>query len=165
MGKVINLRQIREIVKKLKMAGKTAVLAGGCFDILHFGHLKFLEAAKKQGDVLMVALESDENVKRLKGEGRPINPQKDRAGLLAALEVVDYILLLPEMKTHQDYFNLVKYLRPDIVAVTAGDPHLSLKRKQMREVGGKAKIVLARIKKFSTSKFLRNDKTWGAAAP
>lgn len=155
MKKIVNLRQIETLVKRIRGVGKTIVLAGGCFDILHQGHLKFLEAAKKQGDALIVALESDENVKRLKGEGRPINKQKQRARLLATLKMVDLVLLLPEMRTHEDYFNLVKYLKPDMVAVTEGDPHLTLKEEQARLVGGKVKMVIKRIKKFSTSKLLK----------
>lgn len=155
MKKIITLGQVEKLIKKVRTARKTIVLAGGCFDILHIGHLKFLEAAKKEGDILIVALESDENVKRLKGRGRPINPQKDRASLLAALEVVDYILLLPEMKTHQDYFNLIKYLKPDILAVTQGDPRLAFKKKQMKAVGGKVKVVIKPIKDLSSGRLAK----------
>jgi len=158
MGKIIELNKAKEVVKKLKTTGKTVVLVGGCFDILHLGHLKFLEAAKKQGDILIIALESDENVRKLKGQGRPINSQKDRASLLAGLSVTDYVLLLPQMKTYQDYFNLVKYLKPDVVAVTEGDPHLSFKKLQVETIGGKIKVVIKRIKKFSSSKFLKTLK-------
>lgn len=164
MKKVVNLSQIDKIIREVKARVKTIVLVGGCFDILHLGHIKFLEAAKKQGDILIVALESDENVKKLKGKGRPVNSQKERASLLASLEVVDYVFPLPEMKTHRDYFNLVKYLKPDMVAVTAGDPYLSLKKQQVKIIGGKIKVVIKRIKKFSTTKFLRNVKNRVAVA-
>lgn len=155
MKKIITLNRAQNLIKQLKQKAKTIVLAGGCFDLLHLGHLKFLEAAKKQGDTLIIALESDENVKRLKGVGRPINSQKDRAKLLAALDFVDYVLLLPKMPTHQDYFNLVKYLKPDVIAVTDGDPKLKLKRQQAKLVGGKVKTVIKLIKTISTRQLVK----------
>lgn len=155
MGKVVNFRQAEKLCKTARSAGKTVVLVGGCFDILHIGHLHFLERAKTVGDVLMVALEHDENVKRLKGEKRPINPQNNRAKILSALEVVDYIIPLPPMKTHAEYFTLVKSLRPDTIAVTAGDPHLKQKVAQAETVGGKVKVVTKPVINGSTSKLLK----------
>lgn len=154
-NKIISLKKAKQLSRTLRLEDKKIVLVGGCFDILHLGHLKFLEAAKREGSVLIVALESDENVRRLKGRDRPVNPQKDRASLLAGLEVVDYILLLPEMEAHEDYFNLVKYLKPDVIAVTAGDPNLAQKRKQTKMVGGKFKIVISRLKTVSTSRLVK----------
>lgn len=155
MRKIISLEQAPKLREQFENEGKTIVLAGGCFDILHLGHLKFLEAAKKQGDILIICLESDENVKRLKGKTRPINPSKERATLLAALEVVDYVLILPELVTCKDYFNLVKYLKPDILAVTAGDPKLTFKKKQMKWVRGKVKVVIKPIETVSTSRLVK----------
>ncbi len=71
------------------------VLVGGCFDLLHFGHIKFLEEAKKSGDYLVVALESDENVRRTKGETRPIHTQEQRKAMLESLTCVDEVIMLP----------------------------------------------------------------------
>ena len=94
------------------------VLVGGCFDILHYGHISFLEKAKSLGDCLIVALESDENVKKLKGPGRPIHTQKQRAGMLKELKCVDEVILLPPIP---DYERLVQKIEPDIIAITQGD--------------------------------------------
>lgn len=155
MNKILTLPQAKTIAKKTRAGGKTIVLVGGCFDILHIGHLHFLERAKAKGDILIIALEHDENVKRLKGEKRPVNPQKNRAKTLSALEVVDYVLLLPVMKTHEDYFTLVKTLKPDIIAVTEGDPYLKQKLAQAKTVGGRVGIVTKPIINGSTSKLLK----------
>lgn len=155
MEKIIKLKMAINLSETLRSQGKTIVLAGGCFDILHLGHLHFLEKAKMAGDVLMIALESDENVKKLKGEGRPINSQKDRAKILTALRIVDYVILLPFMKGHADYFSLVKNLKPDIIAVTAGDPQLKQKKEQAKAVNGKVKVVTPYLKTASTSQLVK----------
>ena len=155
MGKIIDVTEAEKVVERIKTQGGRVVLVGGCFDLLHIGHLEFLEKAKAAGDILMVALEHDKNVKRLKGEKRPINHQKNRAKVLSALEMVDYIIPLPPMKTHDDYFALVKNLRPDIIAVTAGDPHLKQKVEQAKTVRGKLEVVTKPIINGSTSKLLK----------
>lgn len=155
MEKVITLKQAENIIKKLRNEAKTIVLAGGCFDILHLGHIKFLTAAEKAGDVLIVALESDENVKRLKGNGRPINSQKDRAEVLSAISAVDYVLLLPPMENDLGYFNLVNMLRPEIIAVTAGDPHLTKKQGQVKLYGGQVKLVTPLLTTSSTTRLAK----------
>lgn len=155
MKKILNLNRAKILVNQINNEAKSIVLAGGCFDILHLGHIKFLEAAKKQGEILLVALESDRNVKKLKGPNRPINPQKYRARILAALTMVDYVILLPPMPTHQDYFSLVQTIKPDVTAVTAGDPHLKEKIQQAKMVGGKVKIVIPYLKTISTTKLAK----------
>src|SRR3989338_6184443 len=78
------------------------ILVGGCFDLLHFGHINFLKDAKKYGDYLIVALESDENVRRMKGDNRPIHTQVQRKQMLKALEYVDEVRMLQPMKTDED---------------------------------------------------------------
>ena len=150
MEKIISFKKIQKICKQLKNSGKALVLVGGCFDILHFGHIKFLEKAKKQGGVLIVALESDKNIKRLKGEGRPIHSQKMRAEMLAALETVNYIICLSLMKNDNDYLDLVKKIKPDVIAITAGDPKLDKKEAQAKVIDAKVKIVTPRLKTSST---------------
>ena len=79
------------------------VLVGGCFDVLHFGHIEFLKHAKEQGTFLVVALESDENVKRRKGDLRPIHTQEQRKGMLQALSFVDEVIMLPTMTHDNEY--------------------------------------------------------------
>lgn len=151
MGVIIRLKEATDISERLHRNNKTVVLVGGCFDILHLGHLHFLERAKRAGDILLVALENDETIRRLKGGKRPINLQKDRAQILSMLRIVDGVILLPPMKTHADYFSLVKNLKPDIIAVTAGDPQLKQKKEQAKMVDGKVKIVTPYLKTASTS--------------
>lgn len=102
------ITQICSIAKELKLNNKKIIFTNGCFDILHLGHVKYLEAAKKFGDILIVGLNSDESVKALKGKNRPINPHKDRAYILSALEVVDYVVIFDE-KTP---YNLIKSIMP-----------------------------------------------------
>lgn len=155
MKKILDLEQAQPLAKNLRKEGKTTVLTGGCFDILHLGHIKFLTAAKKQGEVLMVALESDENVKKLKGAGRPINTQKVRAEILSALEMVNYVILLPLMDGHADYFSLVQNLKPAVIAVTAGDPHLKQKQKQAQIIGAVLKVVTTHLESTSTSRLVK----------
>ena len=107
---------IDEIVKKAKKEGKKIVFTNGCFDILHFGHIKYLEKAKKLGDILIIGLNSDSSVKRLKGNSRPINNVEDRAYILASLSIVDYVVCFDE----DTPLNLIKLIRPDVL-VKGGD--------------------------------------------
>lgn len=157
MGRIINLLQTRGAFAALKKQGKSLVLAGGCFDLLHQGHLEYLKASKAQGDILIVALENDENVNRLKGKDRPINPEKIRAKNLLKTKFVDWVLILPILKTAEDYLKMVQTIKPDIVAVTAGDPQLKNKQKQAEIVGAKVKIVIDRLSGFSTTKIINKN--------
>lgn len=128
---------------------KKTILVGGCFDLIHFGHLKFLEKAKEQGNFLIVALESDEFIKKHKKK-QPVHQQLERAEILANLNMVDMIILLPLFKTNNDYFNLVKKISPRIIAVTKGDKQIENKRKQAMEVGAEVREVVPSLKNFST---------------
>lgn len=152
MNKIINLKEAVIISKKLKEQEKVIVLAGGCFDLLHLGHLTFLEKAKKEGDVLLVILESDKTVRRLKGETRPINKQKDRAQILAALSCVDYVICLPQNFQSQDYDRLVEKISPLVLATTKGDPRQHHKNRQAKLVGAKVIEVTRRLKSQSTTR-------------
>lgn len=125
---------------------KRIVLAGGCFDILHFGHVHFLKEAKKLGDYLIIALESDENTKRLKGQGRPIHTQKQRQEILESLSFVDEVISLSEMKSDEDYKKMVIKIKPDIVAITQGDSMRDKKYEYVVLVEAK----LVEIKKIKT---------------
>lgn len=93
MSKITPLSKLKKIVEEAKSAGSRIVFANGCFDLLHVGHIRYLQDAARQGDVLVVGLNSDDSVRRLKGNGRPILAQNDRALLLAALECVNYIII------------------------------------------------------------------------
>ncbi len=155
MRKVIGLKQLEKTVKNIKATGKTVVLVGGCFDLLHEGHLQFLQAAKKQGDLLWVALENDQSIQRLKGQGRPINREEIRAGHLLKTGLVDLVVLLPELKTDNDYLQMVKIINPKIIAVTKDDPQIKNKEKQAKIVGAQIKIVIAKITGYSTTRMLK----------
>jgi rfaE bifunctional protein nucleotidyltransferase chain/domain len=95
-----------------RKAGKSIVLANGCFDLLHVGHVRYLEAAKREGDVLVVALNSDESVRRNKGAGRPLVPESERVELIAAIRVVDYVTVFGEPTADA----LIRALRPNVHA-------------------------------------------------
>ncbi|VVA43699.1 Glycerol-3-phosphate cytidylyltransferase [Candidatus Roizmanbacteria bacterium] len=128
---------------------KKSVLVGGCFDLIHFGHLKFLEAAKKEGDFLIVALESDEFIKKHKRKLQ-VHTQLERAEILSSLNMVDLIVLLPFFQTNNNYFELVKKILPSIIAVTEGDRQLENKQKQAKEIGAEVREVVINLKNFST---------------
>ena len=128
---------------------KKSVLVGGCFDLIHFGHLKFLEAAKKEGNFLIVALESDEFIKKHKRK-LPVHTQVERAEILSNLNMVDLIILLPFFQTNKDYFELVKQVFPSIIAVTQGDKQLENKKSQAKLIGAEVKEVVTNLKNFST---------------
>ena len=111
-----NFQDIEKIVARYKANGKKVVFTNGCFDILHVGHVKYLQVAKSFGDVLIVGLNSDESVSRLKGPTRPINTSEDRGYLLAALEAVDFVVPFSEDTPH----NLIKMIKPNTL-VKGGD--------------------------------------------
>jgi rfaE bifunctional protein nucleotidyltransferase chain/domain len=93
-----------------KYEGKSIVFTNGCFDILHVGHVRYLAAAKRQGDILIVGLNSDVSARELKGAGRPLNSQEDRAEVMAALEAVDHVIVFPEKRVSR----LLRQVRPDV---------------------------------------------------
>lgn len=114
--KIIDRVTLGELVGKLKNENKVVVFTNGCFDILHAGHVRYLQAAKRLGDVLVLGLNSDISVKGFKGPTRPINGQDDRAEVLAALEAVDYIVVFDELTAE----NLINVVQPNIY-VKGGD--------------------------------------------
>jgi D-beta-D-heptose 7-phosphate kinase / D-beta-D-heptose 1-phosphate adenosyltransferase len=111
-----NWDEIKVIVNSLRIKEKKIIFTNGCFDIIHVGHIKYLEKAKACGDVLILGLNSDYSVRKLKGKNRPINSQNDRAQILAALEVVDYVVIFED----ETPYELIKLIKPDIL-VKGGD--------------------------------------------
>ena len=109
--KISNLSTLKKIISRLKKAGKKVVFTNGCFDLLHYGHVKYLQDARSKGDVLVVAVNSDSSVRKIKGKKRPIVNEKDRLGIIAALQSVDYAVLFKE-KTP---LKVIKLLKPDIL--------------------------------------------------
>ena len=149
MGEIINLAQATNIVK----SGQKRVLVGGCFDIIHLGHVTFLNKAKEMGDELWIILESDVTVKKLKGEKRPINSQEDRAELLTNLRAVDYVVMLPEMSTGEDYDQVLDCVKPDIIVITEGDRLEERKTLQASKLKARLQIVPV-VPNKSTSKII-----------
>lgn len=133
---------------------KRIVLVGGCFDLIHFGHIHFLKKAKSLGDYLVIALESDKNVHRLKGRGRPIHKQKFRKLMLESLKFVDQVISLPPMKSDADYRRMVVRIHPKIIAVTKGDPVINKKKAHAASVGASLRII-SKLEVSSTSAILR----------
>ena len=115
-SKIQNSKKLAKIFKRLRSKGKRIVFTNGCFDILHVGHVEYLSRAKRLGDILVVGLNSDSSVKKIKGEDRPINKEKDRAKVLASLYFVDYVTIFVEPTPEK----LIKELRPNIL-VKGGD--------------------------------------------
>ncbi len=110
--KLTSLQELKKIIESLKEKGKKIVLANGCFDIIHAGHVRYLRDAKSRGDILIVALNSDRSVRLLKGEGRPLMNELDRAEILSSFEFVDYIVIFDE----KDVGNILLELKPHIHA-------------------------------------------------
>ena len=155
MKKILNIKEAISITKLLRRNGKKIVLVGGCFDILHAGHVTFLKKAKKQGDVLMILLESDRAIQKIKGRSRPINPQLDRPEVLSELRSVDFIILLPYLKSNKEYDNLILQLKPHIIATTKGDPNKTHKIRQAQLIDTQIIEVTERIAKTSTSELAK----------
>jgi rfaE bifunctional protein nucleotidyltransferase chain/domain len=107
--KLKTLAQLRRIVASEKARGKTIVMANGCFDLFHVGHIRYLREAKQKGDVLIVALNSDSSVRMLKGKGRPILTQAERAEILSAFAFVDYVIIFSETSVEK----ILLALEPD----------------------------------------------------
>ncbi len=116
MNRILGREEAAALVESLKAQGKKVVFTNGCFDILHVGHLRYLEQAREQGDILVVGVNSDASVKRLKGPTRPINSELDRAEMLAGLKAVDYTVIF----TEDTPVEIIDELKPSI-HVKGGD--------------------------------------------
>jgi len=107
---------LKEILTAHQKAGKKIVFTNGCYDLIHVGHVRYLEEAKRQGDFLVVAVNSDSSVRKLKGEKRPLIPEQERAEVLSALSCIDYIVIFDEKDPH----DIISYLKPDVL-IKGGD--------------------------------------------
>jgi len=137
-GKVGSLATVGAEVAAARRAGRSVALANGCFDILHVGHIRYLEGAKAEADVLVVGVNGDASVRRLKGEGRPLMPAEERALLVAALRAVDHVVVFEE----DDVSALLLSLRPDVHCKgTDYTPETVPERELVRSYGGRVAIV------------------------
>ena len=150
-NKIINYP--KELSKINIKESDRVVLVGGCFDIIHIGHLRFLEQAKYQGSLLIVILESDDFIIKHK-KRQPLHNQNERADILASLTMIDYVVKIPYLTGYQQYLKLVTEINPDIIAVTAGDRQIANKSKQASAIGAKLTIVTPLIKNQSTTEIL-----------
>lgn len=138
MGQTVTLTRLLSIRSHLKTSGRTVVFTNGCFDLIHKGHLDYLRKSKSFGEVLVVAINSDSSVRKIKGKGRPILPQKDRAEIVAALDPVDYVFIFNQ----ETPLKVIKMLKPDIL-VKGADYKLSeiVGAAEVRSWGGQVKKV------------------------
>lgn len=155
MSNILSISEAVETARKLQKDNKKIVVCGGCFDILHRGHITFLEAARKIGDILFVLLENDAMVKRSKGSDRPVHTQKDRAKIVASLRWVDYVVLLPDNFTDQNYDQLVIGLKSAIIATTKGDSGRQHKERQAKLSHAKVIDVIDQIPNTSSSRLAK----------
>lgn len=130
---------------------KSKVLVGGCFDIFHFGHLHFLKNAKKHGDYLVVLLESDSRIKKLKGDSRPVHNQNQRREMLTSLRFVDEVILTKDEMTDKDYIEIVKKVKPQIIAIEKGK-----KTKTHAEIVNAKVVEIGTIEGLSSSFLFQN---------
>jgi rfaE bifunctional protein nucleotidyltransferase chain/domain len=149
--KILTRDQLKRRVEKWRKSGEKVTLANGCFDVLHVGHVRYMQAAKKLGGKLIVAVNSDESVRVLKGEGRPHMPENERAEILAALADVDAVVIFPE----PDVRPLIREIHPDIQAKGTDYTAESVpERDVVAEFGGRVEIVGDR-KDHSATEVLR----------
>src|SRR5271155_1753471 len=150
--KILNREQLKQRVAVWRQARESVTLANGCFDLLHVGHVRYLHAAKQLGGRLIVAVNSDDSVRALKGEGRPLMPADERAEILAALADVDAVVIFPE----RDVRALIREIRPDVQAKGTDYTVDSIpERDAVVEYGGRVAIV-GDPKDHSTSEIIRS---------
>ena len=151
-NKVLGRKDLRERVEEWRRDGERIVLANGNFDLLHVGHVRYVRGAKELGGKLVVAINSDMSVRALKGEGRPVMPEGERAEIVAALGDVDAVVIFPEL----DVRALIREIRPDIQAKGTDYTVDSVpERDVVAEYGGRVAIV-GDAKKHSTSEMIRS---------
>lgn len=153
-AKILDRQAMQMEREILRASGKKLVFTNGCFDILHFGHVTYLEFARRQGDALCVGLNSDDSVRRAKGPNRPVNPQGDRAAVLAALRSVDYVVIFEEDEPR----DLIAAIVPDILVKGADWAHYVSGRDIVEAAGGR--VVLAdMVPGRSTSRLIQQIQT------
>jgi D-glycero-beta-D-manno-heptose 1-phosphate adenylyltransferase len=159
--KIVDAQQLAAAAKEMREKGLKLVLTNGCFDLLHVGHVRYLESARALGDALAVAINGDESVRALKGEGRPLNNENDRAEVIAALDCVDYVIIFPEVRAT----NLLEKVRP-AVYVKGGDytpETLHADERAALERAGAEISILPFERGHSTSKLIEKVKQIGGA--
>jgi D-glycero-beta-D-manno-heptose 1-phosphate adenylyltransferase len=150
-SKIINKKALQKVVNKLKREGKIIVTTNGSFDILHAGHAYLLQRAKQYGDVLIVGLNSDSSIRRYKGRGRPIIPQKYRAQLLSALNTVDYIYIFNELNP----IHFLTIVKPNIHVNSAEYGKNCIEAPTVKKFGGKLILISRRGDVLQSTKIIQ----------
>lgn len=153
-GKLKSAGELAEITARAKAQGKAVVFTNGCFDLLHRGHVHTLREAKAQGDLLIVALNSDRSVKEIKGPRRPIMPETDRIELIAAMEMVDYVVVFDE----PDPYSLIRAIKPDVLAKGGDWGSDKIIGADVVEQNGGRVAVIPYLKGFSTTEIIERIK-------
>lgn len=148
--KIKNLNELKKIVAELKAKGKKIVTTNGVFDILHIGHIRYLKEAKKLGNALIVAINSDSSTKKLKGPKRPLNNENDRAEALAALECVDFVTIFDE----ENPIKILEQIKPN-VHVKGGDYNINqiIEKAAVEKNNGKV-VLIPKVRGYSTTDFI-----------
>ena len=150
MGKLIDKNELQAVLENIKKEGKTLAVTNGCFDILHVGHVRYLNMSSKEADYLMVLLNSDKSVRAIKGESRPINKQEDRAEVLSALECVNFVMFFDENSPAK----LLEKIKPDVYTKGADYNLENLpEAKSIQSYGGKIAFIDL-VEGVSTTKIL-----------
>ncbi|MBI4454330.1 MAG: adenylyltransferase/cytidyltransferase family protein [Acidobacteria bacterium] len=150
-SKILSLQEATRHCLQAREGGKKIVLANGCFDLLHVGHIRYLEGARAMGDVLVVAVNSDESVRCLKDAGRPLLPETARAEIVAALECVDFVVLFPELTVEK----VLQSLRPDVHAKGTDYTEESVPERELVKAYGGRVTIVGDPKKHSTRDLIR----------
>jgi rfaE bifunctional protein nucleotidyltransferase chain/domain len=158
MAPIIHIDDIAKHISIIHQLQKKIILTGGCFDVIHPGHIAFLSAAKKLGGELMVMLESDESIRKYKGPERPIHTQQDRALVLAHIREVDAVICLPHLSTNDAYGEILETINPDYIAITKDDQVKQYLDIHTKKIPAKIVEVIDR-KNHSSSSILAQLKT------
>ena len=144
------IRSLEELGAQLswdREKGKKVVFTNGCFDLLHVGHIRYLQQARRMGDLLVVAINTDDSVRKLKGRSRPVQPEQDRAEILAGLECVDYVVSFEQ----DTPLSVIEHLKPDVLVKGADWPAEQIVGRQEVEGSGGRVATIAYVEGVSTS--------------
>lgn len=150
-AKIKNITQLRKIIDRLKSQGKKIVFTNGCFDLLHWGHVRYLQDARKEGDILVVGVNSDSSVKRIKGKMRPVVNEKDRLRIIASLESVDYAVLFKE----DTPLKIIKLIKPDVLVKGADWNKNNIVGRDIVSIYGGSVSTIKFIKGRSSSRLIK----------
>lgn len=150
IDKIKAKEELKPIILRLKSRGRRIVFTNGCFDLIHFGHVQYLQEAKKKGDILIVAVNSDSSIKKIKGKNRPIVGEKYRLGVIAGLECVDYVVKFSE----DTPLKLIKFLKPDVLVKGADWAKEKIVGKDIVELFGGRVATIKLTPGLSTTKII-----------